>query len=98
MRSPTTQVDVARTEIRRAACVLVHRHGTAAPTQADVRYRWLMAQQSSAAPLWREIRDYLAEARYDPARWDALCQSAYPDPVTRLSGSHNGPIHEPSPS
>jgi hypothetical protein len=72
---------------------MIHRHGDAAPAQADVRYRLLIAQQSSAAPLWRDIRNYLTRMQRDPAEWLDLREAAHPDAVTRLSGSHNGPIH-----
>jgi len=98
MMPETTQVELARADVRRAACVLVHRHGEAAPVRADVRYRLLSAQQASAASIWREIRDYLARARRDPVQWRELGRTAYPDAITHLSGSHNGPINEPIPS
>lgn len=94
----TTQTELADAHIWRAACVLVHRHGSAAPAQADLRYRLLSAEQSSAAPLWRAIRDYLVHARNDPGRWRTLERAAYPDAVTRLSGSHTGRIHGPVPA
>jgi hypothetical protein len=88
----TTQVGLPDTDLRRAACVLIHQHGDAALARADGRYRWLAAQQSAAAPLWREIRDYLAHHARDPVKWRRLRHAAYPDAIRRLSGSHNGPI------
>ena len=93
----TTQPHLADTDIRRAACLLVYRHGTNAPVQADLRYRALAAQRSSAADVWQAIRDYLAQEHREPDRWQALHRAAQPDTITRLSGSHNKPIAEPFP-
>ena len=82
------------TDIERAAGVLVYNHGRRAWARADARYRALLAEESAgAAALWREIRDCIGAASMDATGWQRLRALAHPDPVTRLSGSHNGPIH-----
>lgn len=80
-------------DIARVAHVMVYNHGHTAVQRADARYRTLLAERDEgAAVLWRQIRDYLAAAEQDGWRWRALRAQARPDPVNRLSGSHNAPI------
>lgn len=92
MTSGARFVDLSNRDLGRAAQVLVYRHGDAALAQADARYQALSEQAASAAPLWRRLRDYLAEARHDDRQWRALRENARPDAVIALSGSHNEPI------